>query len=168
MHVFVGAALGFAATPRAARRRIGILDLALIAASLAIPLPYITDAEGIEMRTVMGPNQADVLAAGVGILLVLEFARRTAGLAMPIIAAVFIAYVFVGPWMPGILFHRGVPLEQAVSELFSNNGVLGTIVQVSATFIIMFVAFAAFLQASRAGDDFNALAMGLVGWARGG
>lgn len=171
VHVFVGAALAFAAfaaTPRAARRSVGILDLVLIAASLAIPLHYITDAEGIEMRTFMGPNQADVIAAGVGILLVLEFARRTAGLAMPIIACTFIAYVFVGPWMPGILFHRGVPIEQAVSELFNNNGVLGTIVQVSSTFIIMFVTFAAFLQASRAGDYFNELAMGLVGWARGG
>ncbi len=171
VHVFAGAALAFAAfaaTPRGAKRGIGLLDLALIIVSLLIPLHYIFDGEGIEMRTFMGPNWQDVAAASVGIVLVLEFARRTAGLAMPIIAVSFIAYVFVGPWMPGILFHRGVPIEQAVSELFNNNGVLGTIVQVSSTFIIMFVTFAAFLNASRAGDYFNDLAMGLVGWARGG
>ena len=171
VHVFLGAALAFsafAATPRGAKRGVGLLDIVLIVLSLLIPLHYIFDAEGIEMRTFMGPNWQDVAAAAVGIVLVLEFARRTAGLAMPIIALTFIAYVFVGPWMPGMLFHRGVPFEQAVSELFNNNGVLGTIVQVSSTFIIMFVTFAAFLQASRAGDYFNELAMGLVGWARGG
>jgi TRAP-type uncharacterized transport system fused permease subunit len=77
-----------------------------------IPLHYILDADGIEMRSFMGPNMQDLLAAGIGILLVLEFTRRTAGIIMPIIAVVFIAYCFVGPWMPGILFHRGVSFDQ--------------------------------------------------------
>jgi len=160
VHVFVGAALAFfafAATSRGAKRGVGPLDSALIVASLAIPLHDILEAEGIEMRTCMGPNSQDVAAAAIGILLVLEFARRNAGLAMPIIALVFIAYGFVGPWMPGMFCHRGVPFAQAVSELFNNNGLLGTIVQVSSSCIIMFVTFAAFLQASRAGDYFNEL-----------
>jgi TRAP transporter 4TM/12TM fusion protein len=87
---------------------------------------------------------------------------------MPVIALVFIAYCFVGPWMPGILYHRGVEWQAATVELFGNNGVLGTIVQVSASFIILFVTFAAFLQASKAGDYFNDLALALVGRARGG
>jgi TRAP transporter 4TM/12TM fusion protein len=172
VHVFLGAALGFALfAPRASGNlgsRVPWYDWLLMIPCLLVPAHYILDADGIEMRSFMGPNWQDLAASIVGILLVLEFARRTAGLVMPLIAVVFIAYCFVGPWMPGILFHRGVEWQAAAVELFGNNGVLGTIVQVSASFIILFVTFAAFLQASKAGDYFNDLALALVGRARGG
>lgn len=172
IHVFFGAALGFALfAPRATTEtitRIPLLDWVLIAACLAIPFHYILDADGIEMRSFMGPNATDLWVSGIGMLLVLEFARRTSGIVMPMIAVVFIAYCFVGPWLPGILFHRGVAFDQLLVELFGNNGVLGTIVQVSASFIIMFVVFATFLQTSRAGDYFNDVALAAVGRLRGG
>lgn len=171
VHVFLGAALGFALfAPRAGQpaRRVPWFDWALMVPCFLIPLHYMLDADGIEMRSFMGPNWQDLAVGTVGILLVLEFARRTAGNVMPLIAVVFIAYCFVGPWMPGPLFHRGVTFEAAVVEIFGNNGVLGTIVQVSATFIILFVTFAAFLTASRAGEYFNDFALALVGRLRGG
>ncbi|MFM2148692.1 MAG: hypothetical protein RLZZ187_998 [Pseudomonadota bacterium] len=172
VHVFLGAALGFALfAPRASGdpgRRVPWYDWLLMIPCLLVPAHYLLDADGIEMRSFMGPNWQDLAAGVVGILLVLEFARRTAGLVMPLIAVVFIAYCFVGPWMPGILYHRGVDWQAATVELFGNNGVLGTIVQVSASFIILFVTFAAFLQASKAGDYFNDLALAMVGRARGG
>jgi TRAP transporter 4TM/12TM fusion protein len=172
IHVFLGAALGFALfAPRASGapgHRVPWYDWLLMIPCLLIPMHYILDADGIEMRSFMGPNWQDLVVGITGILLVLEFARRTAGLVMPVIALVFIAYCFVGPWMPGILYHRGVEWQAATVELFGNNGVLGTIVQVSASFIILFVTFAAFLQASKAGDYFNDLALALVGRARGG
>jgi TRAP transporter 4TM/12TM fusion protein len=172
IHVFFGAALGFALfAPRASTqlsRPIPAFDWVLIGLSLIIPFHYILDADGIEMRSFMGPNLTDLLVAGVGILLVLEFARRTAGVVMPLIAITFISYCFVGPWLPGILYHRGVAFDQLLVELFNNNGVLGTIVQVSASFIIMFVVFATFLQKSNAGEYFNDVALALVGRLRGG
>ena len=172
IHVFFGAALGFALfagrSSTTAGTRIPPLDWVLIAASLALPFHYMLDADGIEMRSFMGPNTADLVVAGVGILLVLEFARRTAGLVMPLIVVVFIAYCFAGPLLPGILYHRGITFELLLVELFGNNGVLGSIVQVSASFIIMFVVFATFLQKSKAGDYFNDLALILVGRLRGG
>lgn len=172
VHVFFGAALGFALfAPRASGApgtRVPWYDWALMIPCLLVPAHYILDADGIEMRSFMGPNWQDLVVGITGMLLVLEFARRTAGLVMPLIALVFIAYCFVGPWMPGILYHRGVEWQAATVELFGNNGVLGTIVQVSASFIILFVTFAAFLQASKAGDYFNDLALALVGRARGG
>jgi TRAP transporter 4TM/12TM fusion protein len=171
-HVFLGAALSFALFAPAAGRKPGAkvpwYDWLLMVPCVLVVAHYVLDADGIEMRSFMGPNWQDLAVAGIGILLVLEFARRTAGAVMPLIAIAFIAYCFIGPWMPGILFHRGVDPEQALVELFNNNGVLGTIVQVSSTFIIMFVTFAAFLQASRAGDYFNDFALALVGRLRGG
>jgi len=172
IHVFFGAALGFALfAPRAhsaVGRHVPIYDWVLIAASVVLPFHYMLDGDGIEMRSFMGPNTIDLVVAGVGILLVLEFARRTAGLVMPLIVLTFIGYCFAGPILPGILYHRGIAFDQLLVELFNNNGVLGTIVQVSASFIIMFVVFATFLQKSRAGDYFNDVALALVGRLRGG
>ena len=172
VHVFFGAALGFALfaarASAATATRVPVYDWVLITASVVLPFHYMLDADGIEVRSFMGPNTTDLWVAGIGILLVLEFARRTAGLVMPVIVVVFIAYCFVGPYLPGILYHRGIAFDQALVELFNNNGVLGTIVQVSASFIIMFVVFATFLQKSKAGDYFNDLALSLVGRLRGG
>ena len=172
VHVFFGAALGFALfaarASAATATRVPVYDWVLITASVVLPFHYMLDADGIEVRSFMGPNTTDLWVAGIGILLVLEFARRTAGLVMPVIVLVFIAYCFVGPYLPGILYHRGIAFDQALVELFNNNGVLGTIVQVSASFIIMFVVFATFLQKSKAGDYFNDLALALVGRLRGG
>jgi TRAP transporter 4TM/12TM fusion protein len=171
VHVYAGAALGFAgfmAYARDADARVPLRDWLLIGLCLAIAWHFVTDADAIEMRTFMGPNTRDLVLMTAGIVVVLEFARRTAGNAMPIIAIVFLAYVFAGPWMPGVLYHRGVPFDEALIFIATKEGILGTIVGVSSTFIIMFVTFAAFLQASKAGDFFNDLALAAVGWARGG
>ncbi len=172
IHVFFGAALGFALfaarSSASAGTRIPLPDWLLIAISVALPFHYMLDADGIEMRSFMGPNTTDLVVAGIGILLVLEFARRTAGLIMPVIVLVFIGYCFAGPFLPGILYHRGIAFDLLLVELIGNNGVLGSIVQVSASFIIMFVVFATFLQKSKAGDYFNDLALILVGRLRGG
>lgn len=171
IHVFLGAVLGlglFAAHKRGRPDRIPWYDWLLIAASVAVVAHFVLDADGIEMRSFLGPNWRDTAIGLAALLILLEFARRTAGLAMPIIALVFIAYVFAGPWLPGALYHRGVPWREALNFLIGTEGIFGITTSVSATFIIMFVTFAAFLQTSRAGDFFNDLAMALVGWSRGG
>ena len=115
IHVFFGAALGFALfaarSSATTGTRIPPLDWLLVAASVALPFHYILDADGIEMRSFMGPNTTDLVVAGLGILLVLEFARRTAGLVMPMIVLVFIGYCFAGPFLPGILYHRGIAFD---------------------------------------------------------
>ncbi|WP_291298362.1 TRAP transporter fused permease subunit [Elioraea sp.] len=171
IHVFAGAAIGlatFAASTRTRLDRIAWYDWLMMAASIAVIFHFALDSDGIEMRSFMGPNNRDTVVGLAAILLLLEFTRRTAGLAMPIIACVFMAYIFVGPWLPGALFHRGVPWREAVNFIAGTEGIFGITTSVSATFIIMFVTFAAFLQTSKAGDYFNDLAMSLVGWARGG
>jgi len=171
IHVFFGAVLGlalFAAHTRRRAERIPWYDWTLIAASLAVVAHFVLDSDGIELRSFMGPNWRDTVVGLAALVILLEFARRTAGMAMPIIALVFIAYIFAGPWLPGALYHRGVPWREAVNFLVGTEGIFGITTSVSATFIIIFVTFAAFLQTSRAGDFFNDLAMALVGWSRGG
>ncbi|WP_439577964.1 TRAP transporter permease [Elioraea sp.] len=171
VHVYVGAILGlglFAASTNSRLDRVAWYDWLLILCCIGIVTHFALDADGIEMRAFMGPNERDTVVGLAALLILLEFARRTAGIAMPIIAIVFITYIFAGPWLPGALYHTGVPWRDAVNFLAGTEGIFGITTSVSSTFIIMFVTFAAFLQTSKAGEFFNDLAMGLVGWARGG
>ncbi len=111
---------------------------------------------------------ADFYAALVGVLLILELTRRVAGLALVVIASVFIAYSFFGPYLPGFLNHRGYSPTRFFTYIFTDQGILGAPVAVSSTYIILFIAFAAFLQASRVGDYFVNFAFAAAGRARGG
>lgn len=114
-------------------------------------------------------TQYEVIAGSFGILLLLEAARRSMGLGLPIIAIVFLSYIFVGPYLPGILSHQGFSLMWATDHLFfTTEGIWGIPAGVSATFIVMFIIFAAFLEQSKGGDFFIDLSLGLFGKARGG
>jgi TRAP transporter 4TM/12TM fusion protein len=110
----------------------------------------------------------DVIAGFVGCMLILEMTRRTAGLALPIIAGLFILYAFVGPWLPGMLYHKGYGFGFFFSYIYSDQGIFGVTTQVSSSYIVLFITFGAFLTVSKAGDYMNELAVSLVGWARGG
>jgi len=107
-------------------------------------------------------------ASIAGILLILELTRRLAGLALVIIVAAFVAYAFVGPWLPGFLEHRGYAPQRFFAFLYTDNGILGPTTAVSSTYIILFITFAAFLQASRVGEYFVNFAFAAAGGARGG
>ena len=113
-------------------------------------------------------SQTDFLVALAGVILIMELTRRVAGLALIIITAVFLAYAFAGPYLPGILEHRGYSMERFFTYIYTDNGILGPTTAVSSTYIILFITFAAFLQASRVGDYFVNFAFAAAGRARGG
>ncbi|PLS16223.1 C4-dicarboxylate ABC transporter [Bacillus sp. M6-12] len=105
----------------------------------------------------------------VAILLVLEATRRTVGLPITIIAAVFMAYALYGPYMPGFLAHRGLTMERLVQTMFfTTEGILGTPLGVSSTFIFVFLLFGAFLIKTGVGEYFNDLAVMIAGKRVGG
>jgi TRAP transporter 4TM/12TM fusion protein len=110
----------------------------------------------------------DVVVGVVGTLLVLDLTRRCAGLALPIIATVFLLYCVVGPWMPGVLHHKGIDLALLFTYVYSMEGVFGPTTAVSSTYIILFITFAAFLQVSKVGDYFIDFAFAVAGRRRGG
>jgi TRAP transporter 4TM/12TM fusion protein len=170
-HVAWGAALGFALyRPFKASRsdRIPWYDWVLIALSIACCAYIYWELQGLLFRAGAIPDPLDVWFGLIGTLLVLEFARRTAGLALPIICGVFILYVFIGPWMPGVLHHRGFDWQRFFAYIYSDLGIFGTTTEASSNFIVLFVAFAAFLQISKVGDYFNDLSLALFGHLRGG
>jgi len=96
--------------------------------------------------------------------LVIEATRRTSGWIMPIIIGGFLAYAFAGPWLPSPWTHRGYDLARLVGHMFMTlEGIFGTAVDVSATLIILFTIYGAFLQYSGAGKFFLDFSFSLLG-----
>lgn len=103
------------------------------------------------------------------ILLVLEGARRSLGILLPVVSFLFLLYAYLGPWMPGWLAHKGYGIERIVEELYiTTGGIYGIPIAASATYILLFVLFGAFLQASGGGQLVIDLAHAVAGRFRGG
>ena len=115
------------------------------------------------------PNTTDLIAGSLLILLVLDFARRTVGLILPGIAAVFLLYAVGGPWLPGILWHRGYDLTRIIYQIsLSTEGIFGIPLGVSASYVFIFVLFGAFLEKTGAGQFYIDFAVRAVGKSAGG
>ena len=142
------------------------LLLAVIAVAVGAYWPVMID----ELVNRVGRlTPTDFYIGIAAILLVLEATRRTVGLPITIIAAVFMAYALYGPYMPGFLAHRGLDLESLVQTMFfTTEGILGTPLGVSSTFIFLFLLFGAFLVKTGVGQYFNDLDVAVAGKSTGG
>jgi TRAP transporter 4TM/12TM fusion protein len=155
---------------RQARDRFNPADLVLMVCALA-SAGYLLVAYNTNIRMSTGTSFAPSgisWAAIAGSLLILELTRRVAGLALVVISVVFLTYVFAGPYLPGFLGYPGLSLQRFFSQVYTDAGILGPTIAVSSTYIILFIIFAAFLQASKVGDYFVNFAFAAAGRARGG
>jgi TRAP transporter 4TM/12TM fusion protein len=104
-------------------------------------------------------NSTDLYAGVVLLVLVLEAARRSIGIVLATITAVFLVYPFVSPFLPGIFAGRGVSANRVANFLTTTTeGIYGIPLGVAATYIIMFSLFGAFLNVFGAGDFFFRIA----------
>ena len=155
---------------RNTRDRFAAPDVLLALCGVAVAV-YLITIYGTLMRNSTGTPFAPIgisLAALAGTLLIMELTRRVAGLALVIISVVFLAYVFTGQYLPGFLNSPPITWERFFSQIYTDVGILGPTTAVSSTYIILFIIFAAFLQASKVGDYFVNFAFALAGRSRGG
>jgi TRAP-type uncharacterized transport system fused permease subunit len=171
IHLAFAVFLGFTAYPalkRSPRDRVPVTDwiLATVAAFCAAYLfLFYRELAGRPGQ----PTPTDIYVAIVGALLLLEATRRVLGLPMVIVAALFLAYAFLGPYMPGMLAHRGASLARAASHYWlTTEGVYGVALGVSSGFIFLFVLFGSLLDRAGAGNYFIKSAFALLGHMRGG
>ncbi len=121
------------------------------------------------VQSLGGVSGLDFYIGLLAILLVLEAARRAVGLPITIIAGVFLIYGLFGDLFPGFLAHRGQSVENLTHLMFyTTDGILGTPLSVSATYIFVFLLFAAFLIKTGVGQYFNDLAVAVAGKLIGG
>jgi TRAP transporter 4TM/12TM fusion protein len=157
----------YPATPRL-RNRLMWYDVVLALVGVATIVHILMGGDDFWDRSTM-PDRADLVYGVVFVLLVLEAARRSTGWIMPAVVLLFAAYAFLGPWLPGHWAHRGYDVESMIGVMYmSLEGIFGTAIDVSATLIIMFTIFGAFLQHSGAGKFFLDFSFALMGGRRSG
>ncbi len=150
------------------REKVHPLDALLSVLGAAAPL-YIVGFYKTLVNRAGTATPLDIAVGILGILLVLEAARRVVGVPIVVIAVLFVVYAFAGPYIPGILAHRGADLETLVQHLFfTTEGVFGIPLGVSSTFIFLFILFGAYLEKTGLGQLFIDLANAVAGWAAGG
>tara|TARA_B100001123_G_scaffold256385_1_gene285915 strand:- start:7407 stop:9308 length:1902 start_codon:yes stop_codon:yes gene_type:complete len=112
----------------------------------------------------------DILVGVIGLVLVIEAARRSLGWALPILCGLFLIYAYIGPSMPDWLFpHRGYTLPRIVAQTFLQaQGTFGVALGVMFTYVFLFVIFGAFLSATGATKFIIDFAQSVFGRSPGG
>ncbi len=145
------------------------LNLLLVGLTL-LSVGYIFLKHAFFLGTITGGADLSELFLGAfTIILVLEATRQSSGMALPLISIVFLAYGYIGPYLPEAISHRGFTLERIINQLYLfHEGIFGVPLGVSSTYVILFIIFSAFLEVSGTGQFFIDFAQGLFGVVRGG
>ena len=121
---------------------------------------YVINFEKI-VSMAMNIGLLEQIMAVIGILVIFECCRRSVGIPILCVVGFFIMYS---------LFIRGMSLKLTLYNLFfaNDNGMLSTPISVCSTFIVLFLLFGSFLEATGISNFFISCANALVGWASGG
>ena len=152
--------------------RVGVLDWTLAALSLVALLWPIYDFDRFVYRAAT-PTATDVILGIITILLILEAARRTVGLILPVTAIVFLLYGYYGSLLDqvglSLIGHRGYDVPRLVATLYMTlEGIFGVPLDVAATYIVLFVIYGAVLEYSHAGRFFVDWSLAAIGRFGGG
>ncbi len=144
------------------------LDIIFSIAGITVTSYVIFNLEALALRAGRYTS-LDLILGGILVLLVLEGTRRSIGIALPAVATTFLAYAYFGPYMPGLLAHRGFSISRIISQLYlTTEGIFGIPIGVSATFVFMFVLLGAFLEQTGVSNYLLDLAFASMGHKRGG
>jgi TRAP transporter 4TM/12TM fusion protein len=171
VHLTFAFLLAFATFPAlksSPRRWIPIYDWMLAALGTISAMYLLVFYKEIALRPGL-PTTSDVIVSVIGVVLLLEAARRAVGPALAAIASIMLAYVFTGPWLPGLLGHQSVSLSRAASQMWlTSEGIFGVALGVSTSVVFLFVLFGSLLEKAGAGNYFIQLAFAMLGTYRGG
>ena len=181
VHVAFAVALGFLTEPvpesatdaeKARRRRPrpwlngALAVLALLCAGHWV---WHNDRLASRMAMVDDPLPMDIAVGLIFVVLLLWTTWRHTGPSLVVLALLFIAYVFVGPWLPGFVSHGGESFVKLVDQqLFTTQGIFGIPTLVSATFIYLFIIFGNVMAYGGLLRFFTDGSLAVAGSSRGG
>jgi TRAP transporter 4TM/12TM fusion protein len=158
----------FPFTKRGEKERITLLDLVFIVLTLSCTWYILLNYQQIVLR-LGSPTIWDIVFGIIMVLMLTEVCRRSMGWVIVVIAWAFILYVFAGPWIPGLLGHRGYSISRLISQLYlTTEGIFGLPLGVSANYIFLFIFLAALLSSTGMGRFLLDLAMAIMGRYTGG
>jgi TRAP transporter 4TM/12TM fusion protein len=165
VHVGIVLFLVFLSFPMAARLKNRLMWWDVIAALVSIGIVFYILLGGDDLTDRnTDPLPLDIAVGVVLIGLILEGLRRTNGMILVVVTGCFILYALLGNYLPAPWTHKGYDIGRFVGFMYMTlEGIYGTAIDVSATLIILFTIFGAFLQFTGAGKffiDFSFAAMG--------
>ena len=145
-----------------------VLDIVLGAYGVGMCLYMYKFYEEFAFEGLM-PDAMDIYLAIGAILVMFEACRRTTGWPLVVLCSIFLVYAIYGNYAPGGFKIVPFSLQRVVYQMFyTDTGIFGTVLGVSATFIFMFILFGAFLGETKSSDFFNDLSLALAGDKPGG
>lgn len=167
MYIFFAVLLVFLNKPL--KGRWAIIDIVALAALVAATVHFNVSHDRY-LRTFGLPIETiDVVFGTIMVALIVETARRQLGWVMAILTLAGVGYLVFGRHMPAIIMHAGFSWNTIISELYASvSGIYGEVTYVLANYMLLFLIFGAFLNASGAGDFFLDLAQGFLGHRVGG
>lgn len=135
-----------------------VLDFCLSILSIVVALYIIINYERIQLRWMyVSPiYNIEIILGTINVLLILEASRRAVTPMITLVASLGIAYLFLCPFLSGILYYPGFPYKRIIEILYldSSNGIYGMLVNISATYIIIFILFGSFMNSMGMGEFF--------------
>jgi TRAP transporter 4TM/12TM fusion protein len=182
LHALFAVAVAFALEPGLGRggdgSRVGvagtidaIVSLVAIAAAFGIASYFVLNADALSRRIplVFTLSAMQVAIGLVLIALLIEAARRTAGMGIVLVVLAFIAYGLWGHLLPSRFATTPLSLADFVDQMvYGTGGIFGVPISVSATYVFYFVLFAGMLEVSGGGRLFIDLALAGTRNLRGG
>lgn len=145
-----------------------VLDWVLAVVSLGPGLYIVADWQGFFRRAVI-PTDLDLIIGTLLVVLVLEAARRTVGVLVPLVVIGFLAYAYFGSYMPSPFTTADFQWTRLIGHnIMGTQGVFGVPLDVAATYIILFTIYGAVLAASGATKFFIDLSFAAFGQSPAG
>lgn len=145
-----------------------LMDVVPFLLALATTAYMFFQYPGTEFRAGV-PILWDLIFGSILICLIIEGCRRSNGWPVAIVAGFFMCYIFIGPYLPGLLGHRGFHFDVMIDYMFVTSlGIFGDLINITATILILYVIFGSFLVKSGIGKFFVDFACALLGRLRGG
>ncbi len=139
-----------------------LIDYLLMAAS-AVSVLYVFWNYDYIINRILYVDDLHPLDMAMGVILIvllIEATRRVMGLALPITALLFLGYA--------LIVHRVEPMRLIDQLYMSTEGIFGQPLAVSASYVMIFVLFGAFMERTGTGQLFMDFAMSLTGHTAGG
>jgi TRAP transporter 4TM/12TM fusion protein len=171
LHLTFAAVFGFLVLPVIKNKNLDVSNIVLALICLIAFGYNVYEYHTITMRQILVDplSHFEYLVGGISLLLVLELTRRAVGGALVYVAAATLIYAWVGPYLPGVIAHRGFSLTDVIDYLcFGLDGVYGLPLGISSTYVILFIILGTFMEFTGVGDLIMDLGKLLVGQYRGG
>ena len=158
----------YPANGKCSKTKIPFYDFILAAVGIASSLYLVVFFNDLVTRAGL-PTQTDLIMGFLLIATLLEATRRISNPVLPCLAVVALLYCYFGRYMPEMLAHRGFSVARIVNHMYlGTEGIFGTPLEVSSTFVFMFILFGAVLEKTGLGRFIIDLSLALAGWSTGG